>query len=253
MQSTAQPVAATVSWWDALMASLTATLTLIIQGVLKLIGFLLIILIGWLLSSWIASAVAAILRKLQFNELATRTGLANVIGRMGARNDASGLIAEVIKWLIRVVVLVVAFSALGLPALSLALNRFILWLPNLVIALAVLLIAGIGANALADLVRGITADAGFRDPDILANVTRIAVWVFAVVISVNQVGIGEALVNTLLIATVASVALAVGLAFGLGGRDLARDRLDQWYKEAQQSRANVEGATKRPSRPSESA
>ncbi len=243
MQTTApSPPATATGWWDSLVASLTLTIGMIIRGILKFLGFLLIILVGWIISSWIGSGLATILRKIRFNELADRTGLGNVIARMGVRHDASGLLAEVVKWLIRVIVLVIAFAALGLPALSEALNRFILWLPNLVIALAVLLIGGLGANALANLVRGITADAGFRNPDALANVTRVSIWAFAIVIAVNQVGIGDKLVNTLLIAVVSAVALAAGLAFGLGGRDLAHDRLQQWYAEAQKSRGRVQAA-----------
>ena len=243
MQTTAPPPPVTAaSWWDTLVASLTVTVGTIVRGLLKFLGFLLIILVGWILSAWIGRAVAALLRKVRFNDFADRTGLGKVISRMGVQQDASGLLAEVVKWLIRVVVLVIAFAALQLPALSVALNRFILWLPNLVIALAVLLIGGLGANALAELVRAITADAGFRNPDTLANVTRVSIWVFAIVIAVNQVGIGEALVNTLLIAVVSAVALAVGLAFGLGGRDLARDRLQQWYAEGQKSRGRARAA-----------
>lgn len=230
------PPAAPVDWWDAFVASFMSITTLIVRGLLKFLGFLLIILIGWVISSFIGKIIATLLRKLRFNELADRTGLGAAIGRMGVRQDASGLVGEVVKWIIRIVVLVIAFSALGLPALSDALNRFILWLPNLVIALAVLFIGGLAANALADLVRGITADSGFRNPNTLANVTRAAIWVFAIVIAVNQVGIGDALVNTLLIAVVAAVALASGLAFGLGGRELAGRTLDRWYKNAQETR-----------------
>lgn len=233
---------AAANWWDAFVVSFVEVGTLLLRGVLKFLGFLLIILIGWIISAWLGKAVAAILRKLKFNELAQRTGLANLLSKMGAQKDAAGVIGEVVKWLIRIVVLVIAFAALGLPALSAALNQFILWIPNLVIALAVLLIGGLAANALGDIVRGITADAGFRNPNTLANVARVAVWVFAIVIAVNQVGIGDELVNTLLIALVAAVGLAVGLAFGLGGRDLAAQTLARWHSEAQETRDRVDSS-----------
>lgn len=243
IQPTAPPPPADLStWWDGFVVSFMAVGTLLVRGIFKFLGFLLIILIGWIISAWVGRLVTTILRKLHFNELATRTGLTNITSRMGSGKDPSALLGEIIKWIIRVVVLVIAFSALGLPALSLALNRFLLWIPNLVIALAVLLIGGLAANALADLVRGMTADAGFRNPGTLANVTRIAVWVFAVVIAVNQVGIGDELVNTLLIALVAAVGLAVGLAFGLGGRELAAEILNRWYQQAQDSRGAIDAA-----------
>lgn len=236
------PPADLASWWDGFVVSFMAVGALLVRGLLKFLGFLLIILIGWIISSWIGRLVATVLRKLHFNDLASRTGLTTLTTRMGGERDPSGLVGEVVKWLVRIVVLVIAFAALGLPALSLALNRFILWIPNLVIALAVLLIGGLAANALADVVRGITADAGFRNPNTLANVTRVAIWVFAIVVAVNQVGIGDELVNTLLIALVSAIGLAIGLAFGLGGRDLAAETLNRWYKQAQDSRGKVENA-----------
>ncbi|HUP47581.1 MAG TPA: small-conductance mechanosensitive ion channel [Thermoanaerobaculia bacterium] len=231
------------SWWDAFVVSISEIMTMLMRGFLKFVGFLLIILIGWIISSWIARAVAAILRRVKFNEFSERVGLTDTTRRMGATRDPAGIVAEVVKWLIRIVVLVIAFSALGLPALSAVLYQFLAWLPQLVIAMAVLLIGALAANLLGDVVRGITADAGFRNPNTLANITSIAIWAFAVVIAVNQVGIGEALVNTLLIAVVGAVALAAGLAFGLGGRELAGRLLDEWYRESRQARSGTRERT----------
>ena len=88
-----------------------------------------------------------------------------------------------------------------------------------------------GARTLGNLVRATTAEAGFRNPDTLSNVAKTAVWIFAVIIAVNQVGIAETLVNTLFTGAVAALSLAAGLAFGLGGRDLAARKLDDWYED----------------------
>jgi len=107
---------------------------------------------------------------------------------MRTGQDASALVAGAVKWVIRFIVLLVAFDALGLPAISDVLRQFLIWLPNLVVAVVVLVLAGIGARALGDLVRGTTSEAGFKNPDTLANVAMTAVWIFAVVIAVNQVG-----------------------------------------------------------------
>ena len=87
------------------------------------------------------------------------------------------------------------------------------------------------ARTLGNLVRATTAEAGFRNPDTLSNVAKTAVWIFAVIIAVNQVGIAETLVNTLFTGAVAALSLAAGLAFGLGGRDLAARKLDDWYED----------------------
>jgi Conserved TM helix len=139
----------------------------------------------------------------------------------------------VTKWFVRLITLVVAFDALGLPAVSQVLQQLLLWLPNLVVALVMLVIAGLAANALHGLVRGSTASAGFSNPDLLANIARGAVWAFAIVVAVNQLGIATTLVNTLFMGTVGALALALGLAFGLGGRETAAEIVRGWYRQGQ--------------------
>ena len=150
---------------------------------------------------------------------------------MGIKNDASGFLADIAKWFVRLIVLVTAFDALGLPAVSQVLQQFLLWLPNLVVALVILVLAGLAAKALADLVRGATAEAGLGNPDLMANIARVAVRAFAIVIAVDQVGIATTRVNTLFMAVIGALALAFALAFGLGGRETAGQIVDGWYAE----------------------
>jgi hypothetical protein len=201
----------------------------------RLLAFIVILLVGWIVSSLLARLVSTVLRALKFNEAMARLGVGEFLGRMRPGLTASTLVAGTVKWIVRFIVLLVAFDALGLPAISDVLRQFLIWLPNLVVAIAVLVLAGIGARALGDVVRGTTSEAGFRNPNTLANVAKTAVWIFAVVIAVNQVGIAETLVNTLFTGAVAALALASGLAFGMGGRDLANRKLQDWYDEGSES------------------
>jgi hypothetical protein len=244
-------------WGTAVMSSVAAALALLLAGIPKIIGFLLILLIGWLIASALATAVAALLRAVKFNDLAQRAGLSGFVHNMGVHTDAAGFLAHVAKWFVRLIVLVSAFDALGLPAVSQVLTSLLLWLPNLVVALLALVIGGLAANALARLVRGATAESGLGSPDLLANIARVAVWAFAIVIAVNQIGVATTLINTLFMATVGAVALALGLAFGLGGRETAAEIVRNWYQRSQQAaasaqptlRAAADGAS-RPSRES---
>lgn len=135
-------------WSEALLTSLAAALTLLLSAIPKVIGFAVILIIGWLIASAIAKAVAALLRAVKFNDLATRGGFTGFVQKMGVNQDASGFIANIAKWFIRLIVLISAFDALGLPAVSQVLQSLLLWLPNLVVALVVLVIAGLAANAL---------------------------------------------------------------------------------------------------------
>jgi hypothetical protein len=148
--------------------------------------------------------------------------------------------AAIAKWFVRLIVLIVAFDALGLPAVSQVLHQLLLWIPNLVVALVVLVIAGLAANALYNIVRGATAKAGFAAPNMMGNIAYGAVWVFGIVVAVNQIGIAEPLVNTLFMGFIGALALALGLSFGLGGRDTAGEIVRDWYQTAQESKPKVE-------------
>ena len=166
--------------------------------------------------------------------MARRSGFSGFVEKMGFKRDASSFLADIVKWFVRLIVLITAFDALGLPAISQVLQELLLWLPNLVVALVILVIAGLAANALAGLVRGATAEAGLGNPDLLATIARVAVWAFAIVIAVNQVGIATTLVNTLFMGFVGALALALGLAFGLGGRETAGQLVASWYRKGEQ-------------------
>jgi hypothetical protein len=229
-------------WGAAVMTSLTAALSMFLAAIPRVIGFLVILIIGWLIAGVLAAAVAALLRAVRFNDLAQRSGLAGFVHSMGVRKDTAGLLADIVKWFVRLIVLVVAFDALGLPAVSNVLQQFLLWIPNLVVAVIILVIAGLAANALGDLIRGATAQAGFDNPDLFATITRVAVWGFGIVVAVNQIGVAQTLVNTLFMGLVGALALAVGLAFGLGGRDTAGQIVQNWYRRGQTARPKIERA-----------
>lgn len=239
------------NWGDALWNSVNAFLVTVLGFLPKLFGFLIILLAGWFVSGLLASAVAALLRSVRFNDLATRSGFTAFVRNMGVSTDPAGFVALLAKWFVRLIVLVVAFDALGLPAVSQVLQQLLLWLPNLVVALVILVLAGLAANALAGLVRGATAQAGLGNPDVLANIARVAVWGFGIVIAVNQIGIASTLVNTLFMGLVGALALALGLAFGLGGRDTAAQIVSTWYRQGQEAAPKIEQAAREAKRQAE--
>lgn len=226
------------------MTSLAAAMAMFFAAVPRVLGAVLILIIGWFIASLIASVVGKLLRVVKFNELATRSGFSDFVERMGVKTDASGFIAELTKWFIRLIVLVVAFDALGLPAVSQILNQLLLWLPNVVVALVVLVLGGLAAKALSNLVRGVTAKAGFTNSNLLGNVASVAVWSFAVIVAVNQLGIAAALVNTLFMGLIGAVALAAGLAFGLGGQETAGEVVRGWLSLARRNRGKITEAAK---------
>ncbi len=230
------------TWGDAMMSSVSQALAVFLAAIPKLIGFAVILVVGWFLASLIAKAVAAVLRTVRFNELAQKSGFSDFVTSTGAETDASGFIALVAKWFIRLLAMVVAFDALGLPAVSDVLRQMLLWLPNLVVALVIIVLGGLAAKAFSGIVRGSAARAGLGNPDTLATIASGAIWALAIVIAVNQIGIAQTLINTLFMAVVGSVALAAGLAFGLGGRDTASQILEDWRNQARDAKPRLDAA-----------
>lgn len=230
-------------WGEALLASLTDALAMFFSAIPKVLGFAVIIIVGWLIASLIEKTVKTLLRAINFNHLAERSGFAGFVGRLGGHADASQAIALIVKWFVRLMVLVVAFDALGLPAVSDVLRQLLLWLPNLVVALVVLVIGGIAAGALSRIVRAAAYQGGLENPDFLAKVSSIAVWAFTIVVAVSQIGIATALVHTLFMAAAGAIALALGLAFGLGGRETAGEILRDWYRRSKERARELEKTT----------
>ena len=221
-------------WSDAMFTSLAAAMALLFSAIPKIIGFILIIVAGWFIASLIERGLAAVLRAIKFNELSERAGLSDFIRRMGVNTDAAGMIGLVVKWFVRLIALVVAFDALGLPAVSEVLRQLLLWLPNVVVALVVLVIGGLAARALGNVVRGAASEADLSNANFLSKAAVVVVWAFAIVVAVNQLGIATELVNTLFMAVVGALALGLGLAFGLGGRETAAEIVRNWYAKAQE-------------------
>lgn len=229
-------------WGAALMTSLAAAFGLFFAAIPRLVGFALIIVIGWFIASLIARVVAKLLRVVNFNGLAERSGFSDFVKKMGVKGDASSFVAQLVKWFIRLIALIVGFDALGLPAVSEILNQLLLWLPNVLVALVVLVLGGLAAQGLSNLVRGSTAKAGFTNSNLLGNAASVVVWSFAIVVAVNQLGIAATLVNTLFMGVIGALALASGLAFGLGGRETAAEFIREWRAIALQNRERAKVA-----------
>src|SRR5438045_7689920 len=125
---------------------------------------------------------------------------------------------EIVKWFFRIIALVAAFSVLQLPALTAALIGILDFIPNLFIALVIILIGGLIANFAADFLRGALSQAGFDNAGLISNIARYAILYVTVIAALGQIGVATTVINTLWIGTIAALALALGLAFGLGGR-----------------------------------
>jgi Conserved TM helix len=195
-----------------------------------LIGAIILLIVGWLLSDLVARVVGTLLRRIGFETMAQRTGVTGFLTMTGARDaSASSIIAELVKWLIRLIFIEMAAEALHISAVTTLINSIVLFIPSLIVALVVVMVGFLIASFVGNLVRGGAAEMGFRNPNLLAGAARAVIIGLAVLMALSQIGIAPTLVNALFIALVGAIALALGLAFGLGGREVAGQLWEQWY------------------------
>src|SRR5947207_5248131 len=215
------PVVVT-NWGDAILTALANALNLVLTFIPKFIGFLLILLIGWIIASVVSRAVTLLLRKIGFDRLSDRIGLTRLEQQMGVRMDTAGVLGKIVFWFLFLVVLVPATDALGIPTVSAVLSGLVAYIPNVFVAILVLFLGTLAATFVADIVRGVTASTNIGNPSIFAGIARWAIIGFAALVALEQLQIAPALINELFGAIVAAAAIAFGLAFGLGGQDAAR-------------------------------
>ena len=209
-------------WGTALFNALSNAVNLILTFIPRFIGFLVILIVGLIIAALVAKGLTFLLRKVGFDRMADRVGLTRFGQRMGVTMDPAGILGRVVYWFILLIFLVPAADALGLPAVSNVLNTLVAYLPNVFVAILVLFLGTLAATVVADLVRGATSSANIGNPNIFAGIARWAIIGFAALIALEQLQITPTLLNELFGATVAALAIAFGLAFGLGGQDAAR-------------------------------
>ena len=238
--------ARTVSdWGQAFLSALADAFSRIFSFLPQLIGALIILWIGWFIAKLLGRLTADVLRKVRFNQAAEKAGLAGMIQSAGVKKDASGVMGEIVKWFFRIIALVAAFSVLELPALTATLTGILNFIPNLAIALVIILIGGLIANFASDFIRGVLTQAGFGNAGLFANIVRFAIIYVAAVAALGQIGVAATVINTLWIGTIAALALALGLAFGLGGRDTAARLLENAYNKAQENMPKMQDAVRK--------
>ena len=207
---------------DAVVSSFAAALALLFTFIPRLLGFLVILLVGYIVATALSKAVTFLLRKVGFDRFSTRIGLTRLEQQMGVKMDAAGILGRIVYWFVFLIFLVPAVDALGLTAVSAVLNQIVAYIPNVFVAILILFLGMLAATFVADIVRGATASSHVGNPNVFANIARYAILGFVAIVALEQLNIAASLLNILFTAIMGAAALAFGLAFGLGGRDAAK-------------------------------
>jgi len=201
----------------ALLTGLAAGLATLISAIPSILGALLILLLGWIITGALAGALARALRALRVNAAADRAGVTGVLQRAQIRSDVAGVIAGVVKWYLRLIVVLMAADAVKLTAVSTIVNQILAFVPNLLVAVFILA----AFSWLASLARNVVSGTAMPNAKTMGMLAYVATLGFGVIAAATQIGIAAPLVELLFAGIVFGLALAFGLAFGLGGRDEA--------------------------------
>jgi len=232
---------AAIEWNSLIVAPVSEMLTKLAGYMPTLIGALIILTVGWMVAKTLKRIVSRGLKAIQFDKLADKAGISEILNKGGLKTSANDVLSSLVYWLVIIMVLVMVVNALGLPQASSVLESLFAFIPNVIAALFVLVVGMFLANFVSGIVRTAGSNASLPRPEMLAAVSRWAIIIFAGTISLKELGIATLLVTTTFNIILAGFCLALALAFGLGGRDVAAKYLNEWrQKQSGQNAYNKE-------------
>lgn len=198
----------------------------------QLLGAIVVFIIGWIIAVSVGNLIERLLKSVRVNDAFDKiSGLRSAMHRAGMELNIAAFVGSLIKWFLIIVSLLAAADILNLEGISLFLNQVIAYIPNIVVA-AVIVVAGILFGNFVSRVTRVSIDAAnMPHGQAAAAVVKWAVYVFTFLATLVQLQIAEALIQTFFTAFMAMLAIAGGLAFGLGGKDLAQKILGQLERD----------------------
>jgi hypothetical protein len=222
---------AVIEWNNLIIEPVRQMLTKIMAYLPVLAGALVILIVGWLIAKAIRRLVDWLLKLVRFDTLADRAGISGILIKGDLNISARELISGIVYWLIMIMVLVITVDALGLPKASDVLASLFAYIPNVIAALLVLIVAMFLASFVSGIVRTAAGNANLPKPQVFAGISRWAIIIFAITISLEQLGIAPLLVSATFNIILSGICLALALAFGLGGKDAAAKYLEELKKK----------------------
>jgi len=214
--------------WNELIADpIRQMLTKIMAYLPILLGALIILIVGWIVAKAIQRIVDWLLKTVRFDMVADKAGISEVLRKGNLKTTAREVVSGLVYWLIMIMVLVMVVNALGLPKASDILASLFAYVPKVIAALFVLVVAMFLAGFVSGIVRIAAGNAKLPKPELLAGICRWAIIIFAVTIALAQLGIATLLVTATFNIILGGIVLALALAFGLGGKDAAARYLEE--------------------------
>ncbi len=216
------------TWGDMLSASFRGLWGGVIAFLPNLIVAIIILCVGWAVGAIIAKGIEQFMKSIKFDEALRRAGVEDVVRQSGLNLNSGKFVGSLVKYFIIVAFLIVSFDVLHLTQVTSFLQQIVVgYLPQVIIAVLILLVSGVVGDVLSRVVTASAKTAGLTSANTLGVIAKWAVWIFAILVALSQMGIAGAFIQTLFTGFVVAVSLALGISFGLGGQQAAARAIDK--------------------------
>jgi len=224
------------SWADILVASFQTWWSAFVNFLPNFLGALIVFLIGLLIAAGLGSLVNKIITAIKLDKLLSKLGVDKFCERAGWKLNSGKFLGEVVRWFFILVFLLAATDILKLTAISGFLKDVVLYLPNIVIAIIIIIASIIVADFLASLVRGTVKGANLYASQFLSSLTQWVVLIFGFLTALLQLGVGVTIINTVITGVIAMFAIAGGIRFWLGGKDYAAYLVNEFRQRIEEKK-----------------
>lgn len=201
----------------------------------------LLVILGAVVGAGMARLVARGVSFLKVDKAFEAAGISSLVARSGYVLNAGTLLGALVQWFIILIFVVAALDAIGLDQVNIFLRETILsYLPRVIVAVLILIVAAIVAEWMHAMVVGASRAADIRSHYLLGTSARFAVWTFAILAALNELHVASAFIQTLFTGVVVALSLALGLSFGLGGRDAAARYIEHLASELRHKKEEKE-------------
>lgn len=214
-----------IDWYTVTFEALQGLWEGFIALIPSIVGALIIFIVGWFVALGIGRLITEILKKLKFNRLFEKGNWKEALEKADLKVDMAGFIGAIFKWTLVIVFLLAAVEVLGLDQFADFLKDVLAYLPNVIIAALIFVVAIIIADILEKIVKAAVEGIRTGYAQLAGAIVKWAIWIFAILAILMQLKVTPALIQTLFTGVVAMLVISAGLAFGLGGRDIANETL----------------------------
>lgn len=210
------------TWGEVLRISFQQLWNGVIQFLPRIIIAVVVLIIGWIIAVALGRLASQIIRAFKVDKALQGLGAEGPLSRAGFKLDAGAFIGALVKWFLFIIFLVAAMDVLNLEHVNVFLRDVVLgYLPKVIVAALILIIGAVFADLAKRIISGSAKAAKLTSAGFLGGISKWAIWIFAILAALYELGVASSFIQTMFTGFIAMLAIAAGLAFGLGGKDAA--------------------------------